>query len=278
VLKEGEVRQTALEATMAKTSMVTGANGAIGLAICEGLATLGQRVVLVCRDRTRGQKALERVRRVASAQPELLVADLSRPSEIADLAEDWSGKLDVLVNNAAATPPRRTLNADGLEVQFATNILGYVWMMEAFRGALASAGSARIVNVASYWAGGLRVDDLEFKNRHYDNDSAYRQSKQANRMLTVSFARRYESDGIAVNACHPGDVPSKLARDLGFGGHETPEQGAATPVWLATEPSLEGATGGYYANQSKVRCGFADNRADIDALTAICLAHVEGSL
>jgi len=65
---------------------------------------------------------------------------------------------------------------------------------------------ARIVNVASYWAGGLNLDDVEFKNRHYNNDSAYRQSKQANRMLSTYSSSLLAPDGIKVNACHPGEV------------------------------------------------------------------------
>jgi NAD(P)-dependent dehydrogenase (short-subunit alcohol dehydrogenase family) len=92
------------------------------------------------------------------------------------------------------------------------------------------------VNVASYWAGGLDLGDLEFKRRPYDNDQAYRQSKQADRMLSVAFAERLREHRVWVNACHPGDVRSRLSANLGFGGHETPEQGAATPVWLATAP------------------------------------------
>jgi len=79
--------------------------------------------------------------------------------------------------------------------------------------------------VASYWAGDLDIDDLEFKHRPYSNGAAYRQSKQANRMLTVAFAERLAEHRISVNACHPGDVNSNLSNDLGFGGHESPGEG-----------------------------------------------------
>jgi retinol dehydrogenase-13 len=93
-------------------------------------------------------------------------------------------------------------------------------MTTAFQDHLARSAPARVVNVASYWAGGLDLEDLEFKRRRYDNDGAYRQSKQADRMLTVAFAERLERSHVTVNACHPGDLVSTLSRNLGFGGHQ----------------------------------------------------------
>ena len=126
------------------------------------------------------------------------------------------------VNNAATTPRRREETPEGIELQFATNVLGYFWMMTAFRGHLVDSAPARVVNVASYWAGGLDLGDLEFERRRYDNDAAYRQSKQADRMLSVAFAERLRDAGVTANACHPEDVVSTLSRNLGFGGHETP--------------------------------------------------------
>ena len=101
-----------------------------------------------------------------------------------------------------------THTREGIEQQFATNVLGYFWMIEAFIERLKQGSGTRIVNVASYWAGGLDLHDLEFKKRRYNNDAAYRQSKQADRMLTVAFAKRLQPLDITVNACHPGDVNS----------------------------------------------------------------------
>jgi NAD(P)-dependent dehydrogenase (short-subunit alcohol dehydrogenase family) len=129
---------------------------------------------------------------------------------------------------------------------------------------------ARIINVASYWAGGLDIDDLEFRRRRYDNDAAYRQSKQADRMLTVAFAERLAPSGITVNSCHPGDVNSKLSNSLGFGGHESPDQGAATPVWLATDPTVSRITGKYFANQEPTSCQFSTDGVTIERLYGIC--------
>ena len=115
--------------------------------------------------------------------------DLSSKKSIIDLASRWTGPLQLLINNAATTSRLRTETPEHIEMQFATNVLGYFRMTEHFMKFMKDQTDARIVNVASYWAGGLDMDDLEFKKREYDNDAAYRQSKQANRMLTVAFCK-----------------------------------------------------------------------------------------
>ena len=251
---------------MAALAIVTGANGVIGKAIATGIAKAGFDVVMVCRDEKRAEGALKEVRRASeSSGVRYELADLSRRESVFALAARWQGRLDVLVNNAAIAPRRRTETPEGIEVQFATNVLGYLWMMRAFEAVLRKSAPARVVNVASYWAGDLDLSDLQFQRRRYDNDQAYRQSKQANRMLTVAFAQRWRDAGITVNSCHPGDANSARSNALGFGGSATPEQAAATPVWLATEPSLRNVSGQYFANcrtarwpRSTVRAGSSD--------------------
>lgn len=114
-----------------------------------------------------------------------LLADLSVKSSIQQLANNWERPLHVLINNAAVTPRTREETNEGIELQWATNVLGYFWMINCFTSFLKMAAPARVVNVASYWAGDLDISDLECKRRRYDNDMIYRQSKQANRMLTI---------------------------------------------------------------------------------------------
>jgi retinol dehydrogenase-12 len=198
------------------------------------------------------------------------VVDLSRKQSIIDLASRWAGPLHLLINNAATSSRRRIETPEHIEIQFATNVLGYFHMTEHFMKFMKNQDDARIVNVASYWAGGLDLDDLEFKKRDYDNDAAYRQSKQANRMLTIAFAQKLKQYGITINACHPGDVNSKLSNNLGFRGHESPDQGAATPVWVATEPILKEVTGKYFENMNEAICQFAKNSASIERIFEIC--------
>jgi NAD(P)-dependent dehydrogenase (short-subunit alcohol dehydrogenase family) len=250
-------------------AVVTGANGAIGLAIVAGIAKLPDwEVVLVCRDEAKARATEARVKKLLpSAQLRAEAADLSRRSAIEELAARIRGPVHALVNNAAIAPRKRSESPEGIELQLATNVLGYVWLTRALSEKLAQNG--RVVNVASYWAGDLDVNDLEFRRRRYDNDTAYRQSKQANRMLTRVWAERLEKQNVRVNACHPGDVRSKLSEDLGFGGHESPEAGARTPVWLATSPSVAGETGGYFANEKRQHCSFA---ADGDGVLELARA------
>lgn len=258
-----------------RIALVTGATGAIGKAIARHIAAVpGHEIVLIARDRERAATAAEELRRAAgNTRIRYEIADLSRPGDILALAQRWQGTLQVLVNNAAETPRAREETPEGIERQFATNVLGYYRMIRAFTPLLCAASPARVVNVASYWAGGLDLSDLEFKRRPYDNDSAYRQSKQADRMLTVAFAERLAPHGVTVNACHPGDVRSRLSGDLGFGGHETPEQAASTPAWLATDAVGGEITGKYFERQQEIRCRFAQDRAAIEALFEACAAY-----
>jgi NAD(P)-dependent dehydrogenase (short-subunit alcohol dehydrogenase family) len=254
-----------------RTAIVTGANGAIGRAISAGMAGHGYSVVMVGRNAERVEQAAAAVRKeVPGADLRCEIVDLSRRAEIDALAQRWSGPLHVLINNAAIAPRRRSETPEGIEMEFATNVLGYVWMMRAFEAVLRASAPARVVNVASYWAGDLELDDLEFKARPYNNDTAYRQSKQADRMLTVAFARRWTPSEITVNSCHPGDANSALSNSLGYGGHETPAEAADTPVWLATDSSVAGVTGKYFASRKQRPCEFASDEKAIVALDGIC--------
>ncbi len=260
---------------MHQVALVTGATGAIGKAIAQGIAKNGAyQVVLACRNE---EKAVRAVRDISQAtgnnQVRYEPVDVSSHLSIRALSERWHGPLHILVNNAAVTPRRRQETPQGIEVQFATNVLGYFWMTLAFTEHLRQSAPARVVNVASYWAGDLDLNDLEFKRRRYRNHTAYRQSKQANRMLTVAFAERLRPYSISVNACHPGDVNSRLSNNLGFGGQDTPEEGARTPIWLATSPIGQEETGKYFERMREVRCRFRKKRRAVEALYEICLLY-----
>ena len=260
-----------------RVCIVTGATGAIGKAIAKNIAAApGHEVVLVGRDESRTRHAaVDVMRGTGSDQVRYEIADLARQSEIKALASRWEGSLHVLVNNAAVTPRRRLETPEGLEMQFATNIMGYFWLTLAFEDILAASAPSRIVNVASYWAGDLDINDLQFKSRPYRNGTAYRQSKQANRILTVAFAQRLVEYSIAVNACHPGDVNSKLSNDLGFGGHESPDQGAQTPVMLATTDIGQKESGKYFEHGRATPDRFAQDQSVIEALYQACLSYCD---
>jgi NAD(P)-dependent dehydrogenase (short-subunit alcohol dehydrogenase family) len=262
------------KSTATKMVIVTGATGAIGSAIARQMAAKDYAVVIVARSETKAQRVVSEIMAATGNQTvSYELADLSRHVEIEALAERWKGPLDVLVNNAAVTPRNRQETPEGIELQFATNVLGYFWMTQAFKEILKTSAPARIVDVASYWAGGLDLNDLEFKRRGYSNGAAYRQSKQANRMLVAAWAERLQPDEIMINACHPGDVNSQLSNNLGFGGSQSPDQGAATPVWLATDPVGGEATGKYFEDRRESRCRFGEDKTGRELLFEACLGY-----
>ena len=258
--------------TGTRVFLVTGATGEIGQAIAQKLAKIqGSKVVLVCRDQKKAVIAVNEIKNLTgNSEVSYELADLSRYDQIRDLAKRWVGPLHVLINNAACTPRSRQETPKGIEMQFATNVLGYYWLIDEFTEILKASAPSRVVNVASYWAGGLDLNDLEFSRRSYDNDKAYRQSKQADRMLSTAFAEKLKPYQVAVNACHPGDVNSVLSNNLGFGGHESSDQGAETPVWLAINAIGQENTGRYFEYLSETNCSFTRDRQAINALFEIC--------
>ncbi len=255
-----------------KLAIVTGATGAIGGAIARTIAADTRfEVLLLVRDDNKGRRVVEAIRKATgNARVRHECVDLSLHENIRRFAGQFDAVSHVLVNNAAVAPRTRQVTSEGHELMFATNVLGYYRLTLALEPNLVKGAPSRVVNVASYWAGDLDLADLEFSRRRYDNNLAYRQSKQCNRMLTVALAERLEPRGISVNACHPGDVNSTLSNALGFGGSEAPESGALTPVWLATSPAVAGVTGKYFADCREESCRFAKDRTAIDRLASIC--------
>lgn len=258
-----------------KVALVTGATGSIGRAIVRQLASDRRfEIVLICRDKHKARASVEEIRtQTGNRNVRYVLADLSVQNDIEKLAGEWFGSLHLLINNAAITPTFRQESYEGIEMQLATNVLGYFRLIRFFKEKLIASAPARIVNVASYWAGGLDIQDLEFKIRRYHNDAAYRQSKQADRMLSAAFAEQLEPFRVTVNSCHPGDVSSNLSRQLGFGGHETPEQAAQTPVWLATNPIGEERTGKYFEYLKESPCHFSADRQAVHRLYQACLSY-----
>jgi NAD(P)-dependent dehydrogenase (short-subunit alcohol dehydrogenase family) len=258
-----------------RLALVSGATGAIGKAIALAIAQQpGYRVVLLCRNPRKADHVVnEIIDESGNRQVSHEIVDVSSRQSIEAVARRLQDRVHVLVNNAAITPRLRQETSEGIELQFATNVLGYFWLTRALLDQLSAGAPARVVNVASYWAGDMDLDDLEFKRRPYNNNTAYRQSKQANRMLTVALARRLGDVGVTVNACHPGDVSSNLSNNLGFGGHESPREGARTPAWLAIGAAGQRETGKYFEHMQMRRCPFGEDSEKVEALYQACLAY-----
>jgi NAD(P)-dependent dehydrogenase (short-subunit alcohol dehydrogenase family) len=249
--------------------LVTGANTGIGFEIARGLARPGARVVLACRDPIKGEAARKKI----ADDVDLLIVDLASQRSIRSAAQEFSAKynvLDVLVNNAGVAVPSRRESVDGIELTFATNVLGYYLLTALLLDSLRRAPAARIVNVASQMAYGLDLDDVEFKRRRYDPSTAYAQSKQADRMLTWFLARQLEGTSVTANAMSPGAVNTALLHALapGFRG-VSPAQGADTALWLATSADLEGVSGRFWSDRREQPCQFRSER-DEPALWSLC--------
>jgi NAD(P)-dependent dehydrogenase (short-subunit alcohol dehydrogenase family) len=265
------------------TCLVTGASAGIGRATALDLARLGARVVMAVRDAAKGDKVRRAIERATGREVEVAIVDLARPGEVRAFARAFAArhpKLDVLVNNAGIWSEKRRESPDGIELTWATNVLNYFLVTSLLLPALREAGRARVVNVASRYAGGLDLDDVEFERRPYSGPGAYAQSKQADRMLTWAFARRLSLSGVTANAVHPGFVSTEI---FGKGGGllsfglsaysklkaKSADEGADTVVWLAASPEVEGRTGLFWVERQEHPCRFRDEPAE-DALFGLC--------
>ncbi len=250
-----------------KTAVVTGASSGIGLATARELAGRGWRVIALGRTKARAEKAFAEIRAAATGPaPDLVLADLSVMAEAKRAAADVAARadrIDVLVNNAGNFIDGRQETPDGLELSFAGNHLGPFLFTRELLPLLRKSKGARILNISSVahtMIPGMNWDDLQY-TRGFASNTAYAQSKLANVLFTTALARRLKADGITVNAVHPGQVDSNFANVGGAflrdyyaksPGLLTPEQGADTIVWLATDPAGGTETGGYFADRKRI--------------------------
>ncbi|MHB0967829.1 MAG: SDR family oxidoreductase [Bellilinea sp.] len=255
-----------------KVCMVTGATSGMGEMTARRLAELGATVILVGRNRERGDETLRRIMAATgNTAVELMLADLSSQAQIRQLVQQFKSRyqhLHVLVNNAGAWITTRQESIDGIEMTFALNHLGYFSLTNLLLDTLKASAPARIINVSSYGhkRTQMNFDNLQAKQR-YDGLQAYRQSKLANILFTYELARRLAGTGVTVNAVNPGLVATRfgfnnfgfipawivnlLTRVYGLVGTNA-EQGAQTSIYLATSSNVEGVTGKYFEKQTAV--------------------------
>jgi NAD(P)-dependent dehydrogenase (short-subunit alcohol dehydrogenase family) len=258
--------------------MVTGANRGIGRAIALGLAKMGATVVMVCRHPERGEAAQAEIQAISgNPDVDLLIADLASLTSIRQMADAFKNRyqhLHVLINNAGVTKKKGTLTDEGLEMTFAVNHLGPFLLTHLLLDVLKASAPARIINVSSMvhkW-GKIDFEDLQGE-RQYGMDKAYNQSKLANVLFTYELARRLEGTGVTVNSLHPGMVVTDFGREYtGFKGvmsrlwqvfMKSPEEGAETPIYLASSPEVKGISGKYYVNMKAVRSSKATYDVDL---------------
>jgi len=272
-----------------KRVLITGPTSGIGKEIAVQLAALGAELVLGCRDLKKGKgTAVEIANLTGSSKVQVMHIDTSSQKSILEFAREFRKKyhrLDVLINNAGGN--RGTLpkvdSVDGIELTFATNVLGYFLLTQEFLGLLKKSAPARIVNVASTYASDLDLDDLQFDRRPFESFKAYAQSKACNRMLTWALSRRLGGSGVTVNAMAPGliaetglyrNAPAELVNRLRqYGAGRTSAQGADTAVWLASSPGVEGISGKFFEDRKVIPCEFRNKKAE-EKLWDICEALV----
>jgi dehydrogenase/reductase SDR family protein 12 len=242
-----------------KVCAITGANSGIGLAAARQLARHGATIYLLVRNLERGAVAQARIREAAGHSRIYLEAiDLSSVAPVracADRIKAQTQRLDILINNAGDAFDRRELSVDGVELTFATNVLGAFVLTEALIPLLQSSSPARIINVSSggMYLAKLNPSDLQYQRRKYDELMAYAQSKRALMMLTELWADQLKPSSVTVNCMHPGWVDTPLLQ-TGLPAFRqslrsilrTPDEGADTIVWLAVARELESMTSRFW--------------------------------
>ena len=249
-----------------QVAVVTGGNSGIGKETAAALATLGADVVIAARDPAKAAAAVHDIQqRAPDAKVEFLPLDLASFAAVREFAETFASRfdrLDVLVNNAGLTLHKRTVTADGHEMQFQVNHLGHYLLTRLVHASLAAAPAARVVNVSStghtFARDGLDFDDLDWERRRYRGFLVYCATKLANVLFTRELARRVDDSNVTVNAVHPGFVASNFAREgdmglfIGLGMLAvrpfaiSSAAGAATSIYLASSADVEGISGQYF--------------------------------
>jgi NAD(P)-dependent dehydrogenase (short-subunit alcohol dehydrogenase family) len=244
-----------------KVVVITGATSGIGEVAARRLAGTGARIVLVARDKARGETALAGLRSGGAGNSHSIhYGDLSRISEMKRVAQEIAAaqpRIDVLINNAGAMFGSRQLTEDNLERTFAINHMAYFVLTQGLRERLLASAPARIVNTASAAHQGAKLDFDDLQAAHgFSPMRAYGRSKLCNILFTRELARRLSGKGVTANCLHPGFVATRFGD--GSGGilsgvvrvaklfAISPQQGAQTIVYLASAPEVANFSGEYY--------------------------------
>jgi dehydrogenase/reductase SDR family protein 12 len=237
----------ALERIDGRACWVTGGSSGLGLETALGLARLGARVRLVVRDAARGDEARRRIERETGASDvRVELCDMSSLASVRALAArvlERDDPVHALIHNAGVLPHERRESVDGIELTFATNVLGPYLLTELLAERLRASAPARVLVVTSagMYTERLAVDDLQSREGVFAGTTAYARSKRAEMALVQEWAGDFRGSGVVLHAMHPGwsDTPGirtalpRFSRALGP-ILRTPEQGADTLLWLAS--------------------------------------------
>jgi NAD(P)-dependent dehydrogenase (short-subunit alcohol dehydrogenase family) len=248
-----------------KTIVITGATSGMGEAAVLELARQGARMVLIARDKARGDVTMAKLKSAnPGANHTIHYADLSRTAEMKRVGAEVAAaepKIDVLINNAGAVYLSRKVSADGLEMTFAINHLAYFVVTNLLLDRLKATPGARVVSTSSdaHNVGKIDFDDLQLE-KSYSSFRAYGTSKLENILFTRELAKRLSGTGVTANCLHPGFVGTRFGQNnannifmkglarliMSFG--LKPEDGAKTIVYLAASDDVAGTTGEYFYN------------------------------
>jgi len=256
-----------------KVVVITGATSGIGRIAAEKLASMGARLVVIARDRTRGAATIEKLSSInPGARHAVHYADLSRLAEMKRVAAEIAAaepRIDVLVNNAGALFGHRHVTEDGLELTFATNHLAYFVLTVDLLDRLKGSAPSRVINTSSaaHRKATLDFDDLQSAKAYQASlwptlftggpgMKVYSLSKLLNILFTRELARRLAGTGVTANCFHPGFVDTRFGDESGgfisYGVRAakllaiSPEKGAETLVYLASSPEGANVTGQYF--------------------------------
>jgi NAD(P)-dependent dehydrogenase (short-subunit alcohol dehydrogenase family) len=242
-----------------KVCIVTGSNSGIGKETALALSNKGATVVMVVRDKERGEKAQsEIISKTGNNDTFVMICDLSSMDSIGKFVKEFTGKydrLDVLINNAGAVFRERQTTVDGFERTLAVDYLGPFLLTHQLLPLLKSSAPSRIINLASglYKSGKIDLDDLQ-SDKNYKGMNAYSSAKLMVVMYTYELAKRLEGTGVTANAVLPGFVRTNLGRNSGSFLYAleylivrpfqiSAEKGAETSVYLASSDEVEDVTG-----------------------------------
>ncbi len=245
-----------------KNCLITGANSGIGKATAIGLAKEGATIIMVCRDKERGEKAKKEIIELTNNKNvELFLCDLSSQEDIRKFVSEFKGKyqtLHVLINNAGVMISKRIISDEGLEMNFAVNHLAPFLLTNLLLDMLKKSAPSRIINVSSglHKRGKIDFEDLQNENKKTALFKMYGDSKLALMLWSYELSRRLEGTNVTINTVHPGVVNTNLGRhqskfSQGFGKlfFKKPEKGAETSIYLASSPEVEGITGKYFVKK-----------------------------
>ena len=251
-----------------KVVLITGGSSGMGKATATHLAKLGNLVVILCRNKERGETALIDIKRESgNDEVDLMLCDLGDKNSIRRFADEFKEKyknLHILINNAGVILPRRHETKDGYELQFGVNHLGHFLLTNLLLDTIISSAPSRIINVASgaHKVGRIHFDDINLK-RNFNLVRAYAQSKLANILFTYELSDRLKKMDVTVNCLHPGAVATQMGinRNTGFGTlitsilkpfFQSPKEGASTAIYLATSEDVRGVTGRYFYKKKPI--------------------------